>query len=71
MAATRVRVGAEFRNGDGHFIQIEWPAEFEPCSGVNDLEAMERAFVKLLETHFGKREAIAKMLDQRKPPGHD
>jgi fido (protein-threonine AMPylation protein) len=70
-APSRVRVNLEFRNGNGHYLKLVVPLDWEPCKNEADIEAMEKAFVRTLEFHIGKREAVRKMLEQTKPPGHD
>lgn len=71
MAATRVRVLFEFRNGDGNFLQLEKSGTFTPCKGPNDIEALEQAYIQALTEHGDRLETLKQMLALRKPPGHD
>lgn len=66
-----MRVILEFRNGDGHFLKLVEPETLVPVENESDVAALEQAFCETLAFHLGRREAVMKMLSQRKPPGHD
>lgn len=44
MAASRVRVVFEFRNGDGHFLKRKEPKKWVSCGSEADVNAIQSAY---------------------------
>lgn len=72
MAATRVRVVIEYRNGDGNFLLKRFhPAGFVPCKGEHDLAAIDAAFLVARDHHMHTEPKLREVLDSVRKPSHD
>jgi len=72
MAATRLRLVAEYRNGDGNYLRKEFdPEKWVPCKGEHDLSAFIAAFLVLVDHTEGRSMELRKLLAEHKPPNHD
>ena len=71
MAATRVRVLFEFRNGDGNFLSMYNGGEFVACKGHKDIAALEAGFLLALQEHNIRQEEIQRFIESRRTPNHD
>lgn len=71
MAATRLRLSREYRNGRTDFARFKHVGEFVACNGEKDLGAYHAAFEILLEEEGFTRKEIAEYRAHHKPPSHD
>ena len=71
MAATRVRLLPEHRNGNGNYLGIRYGGQFVSCHGENDLAALEAAYLVMLqEIGFSARQ-VEEFRSKHKAPSHD
>jgi hypothetical protein len=62
----------ELRNGDGNFLNIEGKrGKFVACTGADDVEALEAAFLNFISLHKERRERLNKIVEERRTPGRD
>lgn len=71
MAATRVRLLAEHRNGDGNYLRLNHGGKFVPCKGENTLAAFELAYQVFLEEHGITAKQLEEFRAKHNPPSHD
>jgi hypothetical protein len=71
MAATRVRVLFEFRNGNGNFLSLDMGGEYIPCKGEFDLDSLDAAYLSALQKHGIKQTTLREHLQGLKAPSHD
>lgn len=72
MAATRVRVLFEYRNGDGNFLVISPNGgEFVPIKRGKEQEAHDAAYLLALQEIKIRDEQIREHLSKHLPPSHD
>lgn len=69
MAATRVRVSFEYRNGDGNFLSTH-VGEFVAIKHEEDLEALDAAYLVALHRKGIRQKRIREALAARKA-NHD
>jgi hypothetical protein len=72
MAATRVRVVLEYRNGNGNFIK-QFLGNFVACKHERDREARDAAFLLACQGHDEQLRMISEELSRsaKKAPSHD
>ena len=71
MAATRVRLSPEHRNGNGNYLKIKNCGKFVPCTGENDIVALVAAFYVLCNELGIPSKSVHEHLDRHKPANHD
>lgn len=73
MAATRVRVLFEFRNGNNNYLSYEGGDAdvWSDCKGKDDLGALDAAYLAALQGLGLKRKKIREHLEKHIPPSHD
>jgi hypothetical protein len=67
MAATRVRLVVEYRNGDMNYL-AQYSGEFVKCDGEGDVSALDAAYVTLLQKEADRLHARTE--EARTLPAH-
>jgi hypothetical protein len=63
MAATRVRVLFEYRNGNTNYLSTD-KGHFVEAKGEFDLSALDAAYLSALQAHGIKQEAIKELVQR-------
>lgn len=71
MAATRVRLLPEHRNGNGNYLRCKYDGRFVASDGENDVAALVTAFYVLCDEIGIHPKAVRDHLEKHRPPHHD
>jgi hypothetical protein len=71
MAATRVRLLPEHRNGNGNYLRAKHGGQWIPSNGENDLAALEAAYMVMLQEIGITAKQLADFRNKHKPASHD
>ena len=71
MAATRLRLSPEHRNGNGNYLRVKHDGKFVPCTKKNELSSLVAAFCVLCNELGISSKEVRAHLDAHKPVSHD